>query len=150
MASQHTTLPTVSNCLWLRDSLKQNFLLSICQLLMYFLSINLSSFPHECLASTASWGQELHSSLQLSLHGLFLTLSDAPSCSTERRAAYQSLLILLIQLRLHIWPSSWLICSNLAVLHKEAIPYFWSFSLLLTNLYPVIFLLSGGEGTAQS
>lgn len=73
------TLPApVSNCLWLRQLLKQKFLLCICQLLMHFLSISISSFPHECLAFTAPCGQELHSPLHLSLLGLFLTLSDAP------------------------------------------------------------------------
>lgn len=145
-----TLPPTVSNCLWLRDSLKQKFLLCICQLLMYFLSINLSSFPHECLASTASWGEELHSpfiSLCMASFWLYLML---PAVLLKGGQPINPCLSSSSNSGLHIWPSSWLICSNLAVLHKEAIPYFWSSSLLLTNLYPVIFLLSGGEGTAQS
>lgn len=45
----------------------------------------------------------------------------------------------------HIWPCSWLKSLN-----KEAISYFWSHSLLFMNLCPVIFLLRGREGTAQS
>lgn len=144
-----TLPPTVSNLLWLRESLKQKFLLSICQQLMHFLSMNFSSFPHECLASTVPCGQEPHSPLHLSLHGLFLGLSDAPSCSPGRRAVSPCSSSSPIS-GLHIWPCSWLNCSNLAVIHKEAIPYFWSSSLLLMNLYPVVFLLTGGEGTAQS
>lgn len=51
----------------------------------------------------------------------------------------------------HIWLCSWLKSSNLSfVSHKEAMPYFWSSSLLFMNLCPVIFILRGGEGTAQS
>lgn len=67
-----TLPPPVSNCLWLRQFLKQKFPLCICQLLMHFLSISISSFPHECLPFTASCGQELHSPLHPSLLGLFL------------------------------------------------------------------------------
>lgn len=70
--------------------LEMKIFLCIHRLLMHFLSISFSSFPlhpHEYLASTARCGQELHSPLHPSLHGLFLTSSDAPSCSTEGRAA---------------------------------------------------------------
>lgn len=50
----------------------------------------------------------------------------------------------------HIWPCSWLKSPNLVVSYKEAIPYSWSSSLLFMKLCTVIFLLRGGEGTAQS